>query len=280
MIKLTTEILKQVIQVRPNNSYKGTFGKCLLIAGSAQYGGAALLASSAAVYSGAGLVTLATDPINFTSSKTRLPEVMNLDLKQSKLILELAKQVQVVAFGPGLLINEVNSRLLEKIIEQMKPEQTLILDASGFGIIKTFQVNLKLLQAQLILTPHVGEWQHVSELAVSQQTSKNNQRQLDLLTPAGAALVLKGAPSHIYFSQTETIFENTLGTPAMATGGMGDALTGILAGFVAQFGWQPEVVLAAVFAHSYLAQELAQKQYVVLPSQLVQALPIFMKQWE
>lgn len=280
MEKLTTKILQTVIQPRPVDSYKGTFGKCLIIAGSRQFGGAALMATGAALYTGTGLVTLATDTDNLTSLRTIYPEAMGLDLNDPAAILTMVQNVDVVAFGPGLQGTDQMGDLLIQVATLLTSKQTLILDASAFGLIAQTKLNLKKIRAHLILTPHVMEWKKISHLLPSQQQFEHNQATLDQLTLPQTALILKGAPSHIYFSGSQQIFENTAGTPAMATGGMGDTLTGIMSGFVAQFNWSPTTVLAATFAHSYLAEQLAKKQYVVLPTHLIQALPQFMKLWQ
>ncbi|MBA1435090.1 NAD(P)H-hydrate dehydratase [Bombilactobacillus bombi] len=273
MQKLSKKILNQVIVPRPQQSYKGTFGKVLLIAGSQNFGGAAIMATTAAVYSGAGLVSVATDIMNFTSLHSRLPEAMVVDLHDINPILSLLKTVNVVAIGPGLELTDEMSHLIWLVLQQVSTQQSLIIDASALTLISQKQINLKNCSAQIILTPHQVEWQRLSGLALSEQTILNNHQCLRRLAPSNAALILKGSPSHIYFNDTEEVFENTLGTPAMATGGMGDTLTGILAGFLAQFAQKSQAILAAAFLHSYIAEQLAATNYVVLPSMLVQQIP-------
>ncbi|UQS83863.1 NAD(P)H-hydrate dehydratase [Bombilactobacillus thymidiniphilus] len=279
-MKQINSTILQVIKKRPRNSYKGTFGKVLLVAGDAQYGGAALMASGASVYAGAGLVTLATDPSNFTSLRSNFPEVMTQKLSDHKKILDLAVTVDVIAIGPGLAISATNEVLIKQLLQLANSRQTIILDASAFTLLQKQKQVLKTAAANLVLTPHVVEWQRLSDLDIAQQTHTNNLAILQQLTPPQTFLFLKGAPSHLYDNRQQTVVQNTKGTPAMATGGMGDTLTGIIAGFVAQFGFSASIVASAVFTHSYLAEELAQDRYVVLPSMIIQHLPQFMKRWE
>lgn len=279
MKKLTTKILNNVIQPRPHNSYKGTFGKVLLIAGSANFGGAAIMAATAAVYTGAGLVSVATSIDNFISLHARLPEAMVLDLNNSKPLLELLTSVNVIAIGPGLEVTTNNAQLLTAIIKKVSKQQCLIIDASAITLLAQYQIDLQHCQAQVILTPHQIEWQRLSGLTPQQQTTTNNYQYLQQIAAPQTALILKGSPSHIYFNNEAEIYENTLGTPAMATGGMGDTLTGMIAGFAAQFSNCHDAVLAAVFLHSYGAELLAKDNYVVLPTMIDQYLPQWMNQF-
>ncbi|RHW47339.1 NAD(P)H-hydrate dehydratase [Bombilactobacillus bombi] len=279
MKKLTTKILNDVIQQRPHNSYKGTFGKVLLIAGSANFGGAAIMAATATVYAGAGLVSVATSVDNFASLHARLPEAMVLDLNNYKQLLELLTSVNVIAIGPGLEVTTNNAQLLTAIIEKVSKQQCLIIDASAITLLAQYQIDLQHCQAQVILTPHQIEWQRLSGLTPQQQTTTNNYQYLQQIAAPQTALILKGSPSHIYFNNEAEIYENTLGTPAMATGGMGDTLTGMIAGFAAQFSNWHDAVLAAVFLHSYGAELLAKDNYVVLPTMIDQYLPQWMNQF-
>lgn len=276
MQKLTKNILSQVIKTRPQHSHKGSFGKILLIAGSVNFGGAAIMAASAAVYSGAGLVNVATDPSNFTSIHAQLPEAMVLNLNNLDRVLQLLSTADVIAIGPGLENSEYNNKLLTVVIAQMQKHQFLIIDASALNLIAQNKINLNACLSPLVLTPHIIEWQRLSGLNPVQQTFLNNQKILSQLATQKAALVLKGSPSHIYFNKNHDIYENTAGSPAMATGGMGDTLTGIIAGFLAQFSPWQNALLAAVFLHSYIAEQLAIKHYVVLPSMITSQLPFWM----
>ena len=276
MEKLTNEILKQVIQPRPLKSHKGTFGKVLIIAGSQNYTGAALMATKAAVYTGAGLVTLATDPHNFTSVHAVLPEAMVVDLRDQTAVLQLAQTMNVIAMGPGLRPTLANTALLQRIINAATASQSLIMDATALNLWSEQSLTMNTNAQKIVLTPHAVEWQRLSQLALSTQQPSANLRCLRQKAPKQTVLVLKGAPTAIYDNQTGQIFQNTAGTAAMATGGTGDTLTGMIAGFLAQFSVQTATILAAVYLHSYIAEQLAQKYYVVLPTQLSEAIPYWM----
>ena len=85
MKQLTEQLARAIVRPRSRNTYKGSFGKILIIGGNAQYGGAAIMSASAAVYTGAGLVSVATDPVNRSALHARLPEAMILDASTSAL---------------------------------------------------------------------------------------------------------------------------------------------------------------------------------------------------
>ncbi|MDN6185058.1 MAG: carbohydrate kinase, partial [Lactococcus lactis] len=93
-----------------------------------------------------------------------------------------------------------------------------------------------------------------------------------------ATIVLKSHQTEIY--NARNAFQNPLGNPGMATGGTGDTLAGIIAGFLAQFPHSVETINAAVYLHSYIADQLAHDNYVVLPTKISQALPYWMKKFE
>ena len=128
-------------------------------------------------------------------------------------------------------------------------------------------------EANLVLTPHQGEWQRLSQLPIAQQTPENNQAKLKNLNPK-AILILKKHLSEIYYQ--DKILQIQAGNPGMATGGMGDTLTGILAGFIGQFGFSIKTISSALLIHGLIADDLNEKNYVVLPSKIIEKLPKYM----
>ncbi|TGD22106.1 NAD(P)H-hydrate dehydratase [Companilactobacillus suantsaicola] len=272
MEKVNKVVLSQVITPRDPQSYKGNYGKILIIAGSTHFGGAAILCSSAAVHSGAGLVTVATTPEKFTAINVKIPEAMTIDY-HSKKDLQLAIQnSNVIAIGPGLGTSSVAKGLVKAVLTNTNAEQTIILDASALTIIAETDLLLQS-EANLVLTPHQGEWQRLSQLPIAQQTPENSQAKLRELNPK-AILILKKHLSEIYYQ--DKILQIQAGNPGMATGGMGDTLTGILAGFIGQFGFSIKTISSALLIHSLIADDLNEKNYVVLPSKIIEKLPKYM----
>lgn len=275
MEKISKNILNQVILPRNPESYKGNYGKVLIIAGSTHFGGAAILASSAAVHAGAGLVTVATTPEKFTAINTRIPETMTIDYHDKKELLTAILNNNVIAIGPGLGTSSVAIGLVKAVLNNTKTDQTVILDASALTIIAEEKIPLQT-TAHIILTPHQGEWRRLSKLEIPEQIELNNFEKLQDLNP-DAVLILKKHNSEIYFQDMS--FKITAGNAGMATGGMGDTLTGIMAGFIGQFGYSLATIQSALVIHSVIGDKLNEKEYVVLPSQIIEKLPKYMQKF-
>ena len=230
------------------------------------------MANHAAVYAGAGLVTVATDTANFTALHSHLPEAMVVDFNQD--LTTLIQNNDVILIGSGL-----GDRLdiLQATFRAVFPKQVLIVDGSALTLLAENHINLP--HARLVLTPHQMEWQRITGISIAQQAfeafnvlGRDRLKQMPIV-------VLKQHHTQIYTSKD--IYELPIGGPYQATGGMGDTLAGIIAGFAAQFflASLSDVVLAAVYSHSAIADELAETQYIVLPTQISQQLPKFMKHY-
>ncbi|MFC6206178.1 NAD(P)H-hydrate dehydratase [Levilactobacillus tongjiangensis] len=270
---LTENILAATIQQRAADSYKGTYGRVTLIGGNRNFGGAIIMASEAAVYSGAGLVTTITDASNQDALHARLPEAMFADITDFDQSRELIKGSDVVVVGPGLGTDDEAAAVLADVFNVIQSDQILVIDGSAITLVA--ERHLPLPETHLIMTPHQMEWQRLSGIAIDKQTVDWNLAIIDQLD---ATIVLKSHRTQVYTDNG--VYENTIGTPAQATGGMGDTLAGMVGGFTAQFKDTDQAVLAAVYSHSAIAEKLAKTQYVVLPHQIVAQLPQFMKAHE
>lgn len=276
MIKAITEKhLTQTIQKRPKNSYKGNYGRILLVGGEANMAGAITLAASAAVYSGAGLVTVASHPSNKTIILSRLLEAMFINYTDEQQLKQQIDMADVIVIGPGTSLNKDMLDLLNFVLKHVTKEQALIID--GGAITNFASGKCKTPDSYTIFTPHAMEWQRLSAIPIAEQSITNNQRESSNLQ---AYIVLKGSPTRVYAPNQQTVYENIPGTPAQATGGMGDTLAGMLAGFLGQFQNRENAILSAVYLHSYIAQHLAKENYVTLPSAIIQQLPRAMKYFE
>lgn len=272
MQPITEELVKDTIAKRSDDSYKGTYGKVLVIGGDADMGGAAILTASAAVYSGAGLVTVATHKTNHAALHSRLPEAMAIDSADVEKVTEQVKKMDVIAIGPGLGLSEEAFILLTAVFSTVTEQQQTIIDGSAISLMAEY--DLPYPKTQAVYTPHLGEWEKLSGLAVSQQEPNANTK---IQQKIGGTIVLKSNRTEVYVE--DAVWKNTVGNPAMATGGMGDTLAGMIAGFTGQFKDQEKAVLSAVFLHSKIGDKLAAKQYVVLPTQIIEQIPSTMKEY-
>ena len=255
MLRVDQTLLQQVIVSRQSDSYKGDYGRLLLIGGTYPYGGAIIMAALAAVHSGAGLVTVATD---------------------RELLAEQIAKAGLILLGPGLKDNDLGTHLVQLVFNRVQPHQVLILDGGAISVYT--RLALPLPQAQLVFTPHQKEWEAMSGLAIGEQGEEATRLALSQLPPA-SILVQKGPQTKIWQQGQADIYQLTVGGPYQATGGMGDTLAGMIAGFAGQFsqvGLYERVVVAS-HLHSAIAEDLSKKSYVVLPTAISRKIPKWMK---
>ena len=276
MKEIDQALLKRVIIERPRSSHKGDYGRLLLIGGTYPYEGAIIMATLAAVNSGAGLVTVATDKENISALHSHLPEAMAFDLGDKQLLEHQLQKASVVLVGPGLVDDERGEELLQTVFDHLDQDQTLILDGGALSIFA--KRGMKFPKAKLVLTPHQREWQVLSGLDLDSQGTDETGEALKRF-PSGTILVQKGSATRIWQAGQADCYQLSVGGPYQATGGMGDTLAGMIAGFAGQFPQANlyERVTVATYLHSAIAQELAEKNYVVLPTTISQHIPAFMK---
>ena len=269
-------LLKKVIIERPRSSHKGDYGRLLLIGGTYPYGGAIIMAALGAVKSGAGLVTVATDKENIPALHSHLPEAMAFDIDDKQLLEQQLQKASIVLVGPGLVDDGRGEELLQTVFFHLKQNQILILDGGALSILA--KTRMKFPKAHLVLTPHQREWQALSGLDLASQGVEETGEALTIF-PLGTILVQKGPATRIWQAGQVDCYQLSVGDPYQATGGMGATLAGMIAGFAGQF---PQVslyerVTVATYLHSAIAQELAEDNFVVLPTTISQHIPAFMK---
>jgi YjeF C-terminal domain protein len=277
MLRVDQTLLQQVILSRQSDSYKGDYGRLLLIGGTYPYGGAIIMVALAAVHSGAGLVTVATDRENILALHSQLPEAMAFAVTDQELLVEQIAKAGVILLGPGLNANELGAHLVELVFERVQPHQVLILDGGAISLYT--RLGLSLPPAQLVFTPHQKEWEAMSGLAIGDQGEEATRQSLSQLPPA-SILVQKGPQTKIWQQGQTDYYQLSVGGPYQATGGMGDTLAGMIAGFAGQFpqvGLYERVVVAS-HLHSAIADDLSKNAYVVLPTTISREIPKWMRE--
>ncbi|HGL7844093.1 TPA: NAD(P)H-hydrate dehydratase [Streptococcus pneumoniae] len=269
-------LLEKVIIERSRSSHKGDYGRLLLLGGTYPYGGAIIMAALAAVKSGAGLVTVGTDRENIPALHSHLPEAMAFALQDKQLLKEQLEKAEVVLLGPGLGDNAFGEDLVKQVFAGLKQNQILIVDGGALTIIA--RTSLSFPSSQLILTPHQKEWEKLSGITIEKQKEDTTASALTSF-PKGTILVEKGPATRVWQAGQSDYHQLQVGGPYQATGGMGDTLAGMIAGFVGQFRQASlyERVAVATHLHSAIAQELSQENYVVLPTEISRYLPKIMK---
>lgn len=276
MKEIDKTLLKKVIIERPRSSHKGDYGRLLLIGGTYPYGGAIIMAVLGAVKSGAGLVTVATDKENIPALHSHLPEAMAFDLDDKQLLEQQLQKASVVLVGPGLVDDERGEELFQTVFHHLDQDQILVLDGGALSILA--KTEMKFPKVHLVLTPHQREWQVLSGLDLDSQGTEETGEALKRF-PSGTILVQKGPATRIWQAGQTDCYQLSVGGPYQATGGMGDTLAGMIAGFAGQFPQANlyERVTVATYLHSAIAQKLSEDNFVVLPTTISQHIPAFMK---
>lgn len=208
---------------RSRAAHKGHFGHVLVVAGGEGMAGAGLLAASAALRTGAGLVTLATHPSHAPNLAAYQPELMVQGVSDADPMTPLFERATVVAVGPGLGQSEWSKALFKKVMDSGLP---MVMDADALNLLAERPSELP----NAILTPHPKE---AARMLGASAVSRDRLEVLRALQDRyQSVVVLKGAATLVHDSKRALI--NQTGAPAMATAGMGDALTGCIAGLVAQ----------------------------------------------
>ncbi len=267
---------------RKTHDHKGSWGHLLIIAGSRGKSGAAVLAANAAVGAGTGLVTLAVpDAINDSVEACTI-EAMTVPLPDQgagyltedvlDTLLKLTRNKSAMALGPGLGTREETRKLVTNLLK--KTDIPLILDADGLNCISHDPSLLKKRNAPTILTPHPGEMARLMGSTPQEVQADRIGVARKFAAAHQVILVLKGAGTLTALPDGTTFFCPT-GNPGMASGGMGDVLTGIIAGLTAQGLSPADAARAGTFLHGACGDLLAQKKgpWGFPASELISSLP-------
>lgn len=246
---------------RVSSSHKGDYGKVLLLAGSPGMAGAALLASRAALRSGAGMARLAAPDGVVNQIAGAMPEVMTLalsgDRKDLDRVLEALEWADALAIGPGLGREAGTKKMVRELLR--RSSVPTVLDADGLAAFDGEPSALGDRQAPLCITPHGGEFLRLLGREGEFSQHAMLQRALELATEHDLTLVLKGAPTAILAPGGDVLLNGT-GDHGMATAGVGDVLTGLLAGLAAQGLELEDAAILGVHLHG-LAGDLAQARF-------------------
>lgn len=284
---LTSVSVKELIKPRSADTHKGTYGHLLILAGSPGKSGAAALASMGALRAGTGLVTVGVpESLNgimeekTTEAMTEpLPETDRRTFGAVSIVRAkelIAARKTALAIGPGISVTKEAREFLYEIIRSTSIP--IVIDADGLTLIADDPVILDKTRAQIVLTPHPGEMARLAGVSTDDVQSDRIGISLDFARRYGVHVVLKGARSLVSCPDGR-VYVNTTGNAGMAAGGMGDVLTGIIGGFLAQ-GMSPEnACRLGVFAHG-LAGDIAARtrgQAGITASDVADALPTAIK---
>jgi NAD(P)H-hydrate epimerase len=262
---LTPAMLHAFLPPRPRNTHKGRHGHVLCIGGDTGMGGAIMLCAEAALRCGAGLVSVATQPMHVAPVLSRLPECMAVGIESAAQLEPLLLRADALALGPGLGRGTWGRALLDAALASGKP---LVVDADALALL----ADTECCPRDAVLTPHPGEAARMLDTATAAVQADRFGAADNLARATGCAVVLKGAGS-IVAAPDRIAQVIAAGNPGMAVGGMGDVLTGVIAALLAQ-GMAPfDAARCGALLHAH-AGDLAARggERGLLPSDLLACL--------
>jgi NAD(P)H-hydrate epimerase len=275
--------VRERLPARPADANKGTFGRVLAVAGSADYPGAARLATEAAYRVGAGLVTLACPDALRAIVAPSTPEVTYLPLgdepsltpEAAHTIIAATEAYDVLFIGPGISQRDGVDKAVFDVIRGMHADnKPIVVDADALNALAKSDSWHKQMHAALVLTPHPGEMARLTGTSVEDVQRDRLRAARDAAAQWKQIVVLKGAHTIIAAPDGRTAL-SPHASPLLATAGTGDVLTGAIAGLIAQ-GMAPfDAAACAVYLHGAVAEDAGEDfgDRGMLASDLLPALP-------
>lgn len=270
---------------RSPDGHKGDFGRVLVIAGSRGMSGAAVLCGSAALRGGAGLVRTAVPRGILPIVAAGNPCYMTVPLSEDgegrftlAAVTELRQLIcenNVAALGPGLGRSQDLDAMIADLLLQV--EKPMVVDADALNALAHDMSRFKEHAGPVVITPHPGEFARLLGTTITVVQEQRREHAARFAAEHGIVVVLKGRGTVV--TDGRRIYENTTGNPAMATGGTGDVLTGLIAALLGQ-GLEPfAAAQVGVYAHG-LAGDLARDRLGIslIASDLLDYLPLALRQ--
>lgn len=280
MFAYDKEDLVSLMPRRKKNSHKGSYGKVGLIVGSKGMSGAAYLSAKAAYLTGAGLVNIYTHEDNRAIMQSLVPEAIvttytSFDEEKLKQFLEWSS---VTVIGCGLGQSELSRQILEYTVKNTN--ETLVIDADGLNLLSEDISLLDTCRANVVLTPHMKEMTRL--LNCDMKSLQENRIELlqKFVEEYPVTCVLKDART-VAAKQNESLYVNMSGNAAMAKGGSGDVLAGMIAGLLAQDKKVYQMATLGAFLHG-LAGDKAREykgSYSVLATDIIYAVVEVLKEY-
>ena len=274
-----------MLPARPKDAHKGTFGTVVVIAGSLGLTGAAYLASTAAARTGAGLVRLLVGESIYPILAAKVTEVMATPMAEvapgaighaaHDSVLRHLEGAEAAVIGPGLGRDRSTWRLIVDLA--MHAECPLVIDADGLNALADSPRTKRKLGPRRILTPHPGEMSRLTGKTIDQIAADRPGAARKAAKEWGAVVVLKGARTVVAHPDGRWS-EDPHEVPALATGGTGDVLSGMIGAFVAQGSDPFSAAVTGVYVHAAAGRRVAQRlgDSGLLAGDLLTEIPLVM----
>ena len=260
--------IKNIIKKRNKYSHKGNFGRVTIIAGSEKFTGAAYISTVSAVRSGAGLVTLCTKKDIVDILKSKLVEAMSMSYEDNTFDNVISNS-DSIAMGPGMGNDEFTFKQVKNILS--KEGCSVVLDADALNVLKDNLELLKNSNRRIVITPHMGEMSRLTGIPINKLIEDRIEIAVKFAKKYDVIVLLKGYNT-IITDGTE-VFINSTGSSKMASGGMGDALTGIIASFIGQGYDVFKAAILGAYIHGYCGDVLSKDMFCVNASHIIEKLP-------
>lgn len=272
--ELNKKLVASLLPRRPKDANKGTFGKVLVIAGSANYPGAAYLCCEAAYRVGAGLVTLVTNREVKIIVSRKLPEVTFLSFNEA---LKKLRDYDVILLGPGLGRSKDTAELVNNLLKEKLPK--IIIDGDGLNILSKIDNWWERLSSEVVLTPHPGEMARLTRLTIVQIQSNRENIAQQFAKKWNKVIVLKG-PNTVVAPPNGGVVLSPFANPLLATAGTGDILAGAIAGLLSQRLNIFDAATCGVYIHGLAGKKLKERygKAGILASELLPLLPQIIKE--
>jgi len=259
--------IKDFLPPRELNTHKGNYGKVFCLVGAAGYTGAAYMTCESMMKTGAGLVILGIPESINTIMEIKLTEAMTvplpetdektLSIKGMDEIMSKIDWADMLVLGPGISRNEETQKLIVEILKKI--DKPTIIDADGLYPFKDCLEVLKNTKAELVITPHDGEFARLFGVKISDIYDDRIKIVREKRKLINGTILLKGT-STITVTPDDEVFVNLTGNPGMASGGVGDILTGIIGGLAAQGIKLPKACAIGAFIHGYIGDVAAEEK--------------------
>ena len=247
---LEWRLLQHALPRRQRDAHKGHYGHVLVIGGDYGMGGAVRMASEAAIRVGAGLVTVATRPEHVTVVSGSRPEIMCHKVVSGGDLDGLLARATVVVLGPGLGTSDWSKTLFNRVMES---DQPVVMDADALNLLSEAKAE----NPNWILTPHPGEASRLLGCTCREIQDNRFASVTELCKYFGGTVVLKGVGTIVQSPGDVCPKICPAGNPGMATGGMGDVLSGVIGGLLAQGLSQAQAAELGVMIHAIAADRAA-----------------------
>jgi NAD(P)H-hydrate epimerase len=263
--------IRKRLKPRHRFSNKGSYGHTLIIAGQPETMGAALLSASACIYTGSGLTTACIPQAGLTALNTYHPEVMAIVRKDEEQPDIDWGKFSTIAIGPGL---GQEKKSLDLFVDMLKKyEHPIVIDADALNLLSIHFGLWKYVPESSIITPHMKEFDRL--FGEHHSWWGRLQTALEMAREHNIYIVLKNDYT-ITITPDGMLYFNSTSNAAMASGGMGDVLTGIIAALLSQKYSSEDACVIGNYIHGKAGDELAMpnRMHVVLPGRLASQLPI------